>query len=111
MGKMNELSQILDEMIEAGNRMVDAANALKRFYSTEDTAPEEKPKAKEPEKPTYTKEQVRQMLAAKSTAEDGKYRRQVVTLVRSYANGGSLTDIDPEKYGALVKELEVIGDA
>ena len=82
MSKMSELSQMLDEMIACGEGMIKAANAIKDIFSSTEEAPEKKEpkstkkatKASEPAKvketpePTYTKEDVRAVLASKSAA-------------------------------------------
>lgn len=41
MGKMNELSAAIDEMIACGNGLVKAAEALKAFYSSENGSAQE----------------------------------------------------------------------
>ncbi len=126
MGKMNELSLLLDEMIEAGNKMVETAEAIKEYFSAAPTKPEcKKPvKSKEPEpepeptpepkpeaKPQHSKSDIRALLVEKSNAAEGKYKPQVKALVKKYADGGTFSDIKPESYEALAAELEVIGDA
>ncbi len=47
MGKMNEFSLLLDEMIEAGNKMVETAEAIKEYFSATPTEPERKKPVKE----------------------------------------------------------------
>jgi len=122
MGKMNELSLLLDEMIEAGNKMVEAAEAIKEYFSAAPTEPEHKKpvKSKEPEptpepkpeaKPQRSKSDIRALLVEKSNEAEGKYKPQVKALVKKYADGGTFSDIKPESYEALAAELEVIGDA
>ena len=39
MSKMSELSQVLDEMIACGERMIKAANTLKDIFSSTEEAP------------------------------------------------------------------------
>ncbi len=63
-----------------------------------------------PPSPTYTKEDVRKLLAEKAAANDGEYRSDVKFLVKKYAKGGSLKDIDPADYAALVAEAEALGN-
>lgn len=122
MSKMSELSLILDDLIECGRKLIETGMKLKDFYSStnEEAIPEsakketEKPVQKEKEKPvekTYSKEDVRAILAAKAGEADGKYRAEVRNLVRKYGNGGSLTDVDPKDYAALAAEAEGIGHA
>lgn len=124
MSKMGELSAILDQMIDCGNGMVQAAMALKEFYSsTEGVKPAKKEKvaetpveqekeeapSAEPEK-TYSKEDIRAMLSGKASESEGAYKTVVKDLVKKYADGGTLKDIPSEKYAALVAELEVIAN-
>lgn len=130
MSKMSELSMILDEMISAGNTLVKTANALKDFYSTtpEKTSQSKGPKKKESPKKdineekdipadtsnetkTYTYEEVRKICAGKSAENDGAYKRQVLEIVKKYADGKTLSKVAPSQYAALVAEVEVIGNA
>ncbi len=96
---MNELSQILDEMIETGNHMIEAAEALKRYFCTP------------PPSPPLTKENVRKLLIEKSDQDGGEHRPEVKALVRKYSENGNFSTVDPERYEALAAELEVIGNA
>lgn len=130
MGKMKELSAILDSMVECGNALVtsanalkdlcenivscgntlqNAANALKDFYSS---VTEEEPKVaalpkketapkKETEK-AYTLEEVRAILSAKSKAG---FREQVKEMITK-RGVDNLTKLDPSEYPSLVKEVE-----
>lgn len=123
MGKMKELSMILDEMIESGNNMAAAATALKKYFSeaSADTASQ----VQKPEPPvqdtepavqkkdvSLKKEDVRKLLADKANANGGAHRAEVKALVKKYSGSGYLSDIKPEQYEALVAELgEVTGDA
>ena len=118
MSKMNELSMLLDNLIECGETLTETARALKAFYSSDNEPsaapakplpPTEEPESK-PEK-TYSKEEIRAMLAAKANEADGIYKVDVRNLVRKYGNGGSLTDVDPRNYAALAAEVKGIGNA
>ncbi|SDZ96133.1 hypothetical protein SAMN02745687_01226 [Lachnospiraceae bacterium NK3A20] len=120
MSKMSELSMLLDSLIECGEKLTETAKGLKAFY-TDTGEPEPKqpeipkkaaaPKPEPEKKPALKKEDVRLLLSKKASEDEGRYKVQVKNLVRKYANGGSLTDIPPEKYEELLRELEVIGDA
>ena len=68
-------------------------------------------KAPEPAVKTYSKEDVRALLAAKANESGGQFKAQVKALVKKYANGGSLTDIPEDQYPALVEEVEGLKDA
>ena len=119
MGKMNELSQAIDNLITCGETLIETGKALRAFYSSteqevEKPAAAEKPKkeaAPAKEEQTYSKEDVRGLLAAKTNAADGKFKAVVKTLVQKYGNGGTLKDIPAESYPDLVKELEGLTDA
>ena len=58
------------------------------------------------EEKKYTKEEVRAALAAKSSADNGKYRNEVKALVKKYSNGGSLTNVNEDDYPSLLAEVE-----
>lgn len=123
MSKMSELSQVLDEMIACGEGMIKAANALKDIFSSTEEAPaktETKTAKKgtkqdatvtEEVKPesatTYTKEDVRGVLAAKSAAG---FKKEVKELLEKFG-AQQLKQIDPKDYAAILKEAEVIGNA
>lgn len=130
MSRMNELATALDELTEVGHRLVacgedliKAAARVKECFSADEEEakpaktpgrrraaktpePEQEPEpAAEPEKPapkTYTKEEVRAMLA--DLSQSG-HRDEAKALVKKYADGGSLTDIDPARYPDLVQEV------
>ncbi len=124
MSKMSELSQVLDEMIACGEGMIKAANAIKDIFSSTEEAPakaeakdikeaaEKTPETKsvkasaEPA-PTYTKEDVRGVLVAKSAAG---FKKEVKELLEKFG-AQQLKQVKPEDYAALLKEAEVIGNA
>lgn len=116
MSKMSELSQVLDDLISCGEKMIQTANAIKECFSEEAPAakPEKKAtavkKEKTPEK-TFSKEDVRALLAAKANEAGGQFKAQVKAVVKKYAGGGSLTDVPAESYPALVEEVEGLKDA
>lgn len=116
MGKMSELSMTLDELIDTGQKLaecgealVKTANEIRAAFTETESAPSVQ-KAEVPAQPetppekTYTKEEVRKLLAEKSVAG---FREQAKALVKKYG-GGSLTDVDPAKYPDLVKEAEAL---
>lgn len=124
---MNELSLILDEMIAAGNALAKAAAALKGHYSSTAEEPpkanaarQEYPTAAEtPAKAqtagstvkTYSYEEVRQICAAKTAADDGAHKREVLDIIKKYAVGKTLSKVDPSLYADLVAEVEAVGNA
>lgn len=130
MGKMKDLSTILDSMVECGNALVTSATALKDlcenilhcgntlqtsatalkdFYSAVSTEEQKtalpnkitETPAQEPEK-TYTLEEVRAILSAKSKAG---FREQVKEMINK-RGVDNLTKLDSSEYPALVKEVE-----
>ena len=114
MGKMSELSLVIDEMIACGEGMIKAATQLKELFSA-DTQPETKalPEIKaeilpqeEPVVKTYSKEDVRGILASKSAKGHGK---EVKALLSKYG-ADKLSTLSPEHYAAVVAEAEVIGN-
>lgn len=111
MGKMNELSQMIDNLITAGEILTETGKALRAFYSAPDqeAAKPEIPEKEEPK--VWTREEIRGMLAAKANEADGKYKPQVKAIVRKYGNGGSLKDIPEENYPDVAAELEELADA
>lgn len=120
MSKMSNLDLVLDEMITAGQKMIEAANELKAMFS-ENTEPEPKKatKKKEPvedtvEAPaevpaakTYTFTEVRGIMAALSG--QGKKAEAKALLQKFGAN--RLSDLDEKDYAALVEEAQVIANA
>ena len=102
MSKMSELSQVLDEMIACGEGMIKAANAIKEIFSSTEEAPAVPESA-----PSYTKEDVRGVLAAKSAAG---FKKEVKELLEKYG-AQQLKQVDPKDYAAILKEAEVIGNA
>jgi hypothetical protein len=121
MSKMSELSQVLDEMIACGEGMINAANAIKAIFSSTEETPAktetmptkkankapETAKAEEAPKPTYSKEDVRAVLASKSAAG---YKKEVKELLEKYG-AQQLKQVNPDDYAAILKEAEVIGNA
>lgn len=135
MSRMKDLSTVLDSMVECGNALVTsaialkdlcenivqcgntlqtAATALKDFYSAVSTE-EKKPvlpnkQASEQEKDsekTYTLEEVRAILSAKSKAG---FREQVKEMI-SKRGVDNLTRLDVSEYPSLVKEVEGLTNA
>ena len=112
MGKISELAGLLEELVETGKALYDCAQSLIRIaQSVKDlfsskTIEMEEPVEELPEAKTFTKEEVRSVLAG--LAQNG-YREESKALVRKYADGGSLTDVPPECYADLILEAEAIG--
>ena len=113
------LEVLIENLIAAGNSMIAVANGLKEAKPTETkTTKQEEPVVQTTEnapaparETTISKEDVRKLLVAKSNADGGVHKPAVKALVKKYSTSGQLSDIAPEQYGAVIKELEVIGNA
>ena len=118
MSRMNELSLVLDEMIECGEGMIKAARTLKEIFS-ETSAPEtpaEQPKADipaevpaetqaAPAEKEYTFEDVRKAFSQKS--HEG-HTDEVRAIIAKFG-AEKLSKVSKEFYPALMKELEAVG--
>lgn len=135
MSKISEMSMLLDEVTSCCNALAAAASALKDFcMKASEKQTSEVPKNKPTEKPKeptatvteetpaapdpvqdtakeYSKEEVRALLSRKANEDGGNYKLQVRAIVKKYGNGGTLTDVDPADYAALVAEMESLGNA
>ena len=114
MSKMSELAATLEDLsrsvsalITGGENVLRAITDAKDLFSANENsspAPQEPKDGQEAARSrTYTKEEVRAVLAGLS--QNG-FRNEAKELVRKYSNGESLTDIDPAKYPELVAEAE-----
>ena len=118
MSKTSNLSAAIDELIETGQKLIEVGNGLKEYLSnttetvstqvTHDVTPE----ATEEEEPeaTISFEDIRKILSAKSSAEDGKYKAEVKALVAKYSENGTLKGVPETSYAALIAESGVIGN-
>ena len=120
MNKSKEFSALLDALILCGSRLAETAEALKNALGGEipdqadpDTVASSTPAAEtvSPSEKSYSKEEIRALLAAKAGEVEGAYKAQVKALVKKYGNGGSLTDVKPEDYASLASEVKAIGNA
>lgn len=94
-----ELAGLAAELKKCGAALVKIAASL------EGPAPEVS--KKEPEPPTLTLEDVRKVAADKSRQG---FTEEVRNLIHHYG-ADKLSSLDPEKYEAFLKELEVMGHA
>lgn len=128
MSKVKDVVLLIDEIVQAGTiilaegqKILNAVNDIKQMFSEEPKAVKvaNKPKAIETKATTptkeevaaYTKEDVRKLLADKSTADGGAYKPAVKALVKKYSSTGQLSDIPADKYAEVVAELGEIGNA
>ena len=105
MGKMNELSQAIDELRRCGDALIGVADSLRELFSGNDAEAEPQPTV-EAAKPELTLEQVRAALAEKSR---GGYTAQVRELLVKHG-AAKLSDIDPAEYPALMSDAEELGN-
>ncbi len=110
MSRMNELNLTMDELTDVGRQLaacgealVRAAARVKECFSDDGTGSPEPADGQAAEPVKYTKEEIRAMLA--NLAQAG-FREEAKALVRKYADGGSLTDIDPARYAELAEEAQ-----
>ena len=110
MGKMKELSIILDELKTCGETLVQISKDLQELFSdpyeTETHETKETPKTShnESKKPEIKKEQVRAILAEKSRAG---FTQEIKTLLKKYG-ANKLSEVDSSDYEALLHEAEVL---
>lgn len=105
MSKMSNLDIVLDEMITAGQKMIEAATALREMFS-ETAVPEVKESAKKEEPVIETKkysfQEVRGIMA--TLAGKGKKAEAKALLTKFGAN--RLSDVKEDDYVALVAAAE-----
>ncbi len=116
MGKVSELSQLIEELNRCGNTFIGISEDLKNLFSGSEEAEETEPKtkvaketpAKAPKKEkTLSLEDVRAVMADKSRKG---YTAEVKALLTKRGIN-KLSDVDAKDYAALLAEVEVIGDA
>lgn len=114
MSKVSELSMVLQELKECGEKLVSISEELTEIFSTsEEKAPEKKKasakkkeaEAKEPEPvKEYTFTEVRTFLADKSRAGHTAEVKKILA-----AHGADkLSDLDKAEYAAVMAEAEVL---
>ena len=105
MGKMNELSQAIDELRCCGDALIGVADSLRELFSGNDAEAETQPTV-EAAKPVLTLEQVRASLAEKSRSG---YTAQVRELLIKHG-ATKLSDIAPGEYLSLMADAEGLGN-
>ena len=104
MSKTSNLDLVLDEMITAGHKMIDAATALKEMFSeTAEPAKKEEPKS-EPETKTYTFQEVRGIMASLS----GKGMKAEAKAPLTKYGASRLSEVKEDDYAALAAEAEAL---
>ena len=132
MSTMSEISALLDEIKSCGNTLISIYDELHNLIDSKESD-EEKPKTKtrkrktKPEEETqsvpkeqHTEEQPPEEMPKPLTFEDVQtafgmkskdgYTAEVKALITKFG-AKKLSEIDPADYPALMKELEVIGNA
>lgn len=121
MGKVSELSMLVDELKKCGEALIGISEGLADMFSGSDEekqpakkaapkkkqAEEPKPEPQEKEEKPLTLEDVRAVCADKSrkgfTAE--------VKAILTKHGADKLSEVDPAEYKALLAEVEVLGNA
>lgn len=117
MGKMSELSTLVDELRKCGETLIDIGNALGGIFG-EDVPEEEhehnqqesgshdatQQQTAEPELPHVTLEQLRSVLAEKSA---NGHRTEVQALIREYG-ADKLSAVEPKYYADMLAKAEVL---
>ena len=117
MSKVKQLSTAIDELIEAGKTLTEVGLDLKQYFTataeqvSETKETKETPAATAEEiATTISFEEVRKILSAKASADNGKYKNELKALVAKYSNTGTLKGVPEDKYQSLIAEAEVIGN-
>ena len=108
MKNVEELSRMLDCLIECSEKLTETARILKGCCCDVEEETSGKPSAPEPK--TYKDVEVREALGQKAKADGRKYKADVKALVEKYSTDGTFKGIDETKYTELMKELEEIGN-
>ena len=113
MSKMNELSMVLQELKECGEKLITVSEQLTEMFSASETKEPEKkkasakkkePEAKEEPSKEYTFTEVRTFLADKSRAGHTAEVKKILA-----AHGADkLSDLDKAEYAAVMAEAEVL---
>lgn len=98
MGKMSELSLLVNELNQCGETLIGISQSLSSMFSSSDEP--------EPEEKAITLEEVRAVLAEKS--RDG-HTSKIRELLQKYG-ADKLSEINASDYPALLAEAEVLGN-
>ena len=115
MGKMNELSMLVEELKKCGETLVGLSEGLADFFSgsvEEEKQPAkkkaaEKSKSEIPEEKALTLEDVRAVCADKSRSG---FTAEVKAILNKHGVE-KLSEVNPAEYKALLAEVEVLGHA
>ena len=114
MGKVSELSMLVDELKKCGETLISISEELTEMFSSEETEKQPVKKKvckdeeqKETAKNELTLEEVIAVLADKSRAG---FTEQVKELLKKHG-ADKLSAVDPTEYKALLADAEVLGNA
>lgn len=120
MGKMNELSMLVDELKKCGETLVGLSEGLADLFSgsaEKEKQPAKKsaakkkaaeePKPEAPEEKALTLEDVRAVCADKSRSG---FTAEVKAILNKHGVE-KLSEVNPAEYKALLAEVEVLGNA
>ena len=116
MGKMSELAAVVEDLSVIGKTLVGVGEDLIRtaarvrecFSEDECAAAVQRDNSPLPDpgaRKAWTTEEVRARLIELAKAG---YLEEIKTLVKRYADGGNLTNVNPAQYSALMMEVEKI---
>ena len=107
MGRMNEMSVVIEELKTAAAAINEAVKWLtEAFGGASETETTQTPEPEITAKPAITLEQVRAVLAEKS--HDG-FTTEVRALLQKHG-ADKLSLIDPSEYESLMKDAEALGN-
>ena len=105
MSKMSELDLCVGELRSAAQSLNSVADSLTALFSGSQPESSVQPESKPTSKP-LTLEDVRAVLAVKSR---NGHTAKIRELLEKYG-AAKLSEIDPQKYAALLAEAEVLGN-
>ena len=105
MSKMSELDLCVIELRSAAQSLNTVADSLTALFSGSQPESSVQPESKPPSKP-LTLEDVRAVLAEKSR---NGHTAKIRELLEKHG-AAKLSEIDPQKYSALLAEAEVLGN-
>ena len=105
MSKMSELDLCVGELRSAAQSLNSVADSLTSLFSGSQPRTSVQPESKPTSKP-LTQEDVRAVLAEKSR---NGHTAKVRELLEKHG-AAKLSEIDPQKYAALLAEAEVLGN-
>ena len=105
MSKMSELDLCVSELRSAAHSLNSVADSLTSLFSSSQPRTSVQPESKPTSKP-LTLEDVRAVLAEKSR---NGHTTKIRELLEKHG-AAKLSEIDPQKYAALLAEAEVLGN-